>query len=233
MLRSIFLVLIIGMGASVMADEQVRTITVSGSGSSEIEPDRATLQMSINAREPTLAAAQKAAADVTNKVLKMADRMDIDRDQIDTTGASVRPDYRWDREKEEQVLRGYIADRQITIEIDELEKLGAVIEGAVSAGVNQVQPPQLDSSKRKETERAALRAAAGDAKANAMELAESLDTGLGRVLSINSSHNAPHPPTPYPVGARAMSADSGAAESYNAANLNFDATVTVIFELSD
>lgn len=233
MLRSVCLVLILGMGASVMADEQVRTITVSGTGSSDIEPDRATLQMSINAREPTLAAAQKAAADVTSKVLKMADRMDIDRDQIDTTGASVRPDYRWNREKEEQVLRGYIADRQITIEIDELEKLGALIEGAVSAGVNQVQPPQLNSSQRKETQRAALRAAAEDAKANARELAESLDTELGRVISINSGHNEPRPPTPYPVGARAMAADSGAAETYNAADLSFYATVTVVFELSD
>ena len=60
---------------------------------------------------------------------------------------------------EEQELRGYIAERQLTIEIDDLDKLGALVEGAVAAGVNQVSPPQLDSSKRKETYRQALRAA--------------------------------------------------------------------------
>ena len=206
---------------------------MSGTGFAEIEPDRATLRMSIVAREPTLDAAQKGAADVTKRVLKMTDRMDIARDHVDTTGASVRPEYRWNREKEVQELRGYIAERQIAVKIDDLEKLGAVVEGAVSAGVNQVSPPQLESSKRKETYRRALRAAAEDAKANAMELAGTLDARLGQVISINSGANAPRPPMPHPVGARMMTAESDAAETYNAADLSFNAIVTVVFELTE
>jgi hypothetical protein len=216
-----------------MADEQTRSITVTGTGFAEVQPDRATLRMSIVAREPTLDAAQKAAADVTRKVLRMTDRMDIARDQVDTTGASVRPDYRWNREKEEQELRGYIAERQIAVEIEDLEKLGALVEGAVEAGVNQVSPPQLDSSARKKTYRRALRAAAEDAKANAMQLADTLGATLGRVININSGGNAPPPPVPHPVGVRMMAADSGAAETYNAADLSFNASVTVVFELTD
>ena len=90
MLRSVLVILLLGLGASAVADEQARTITVSGTGSASVAPDRATLHMSIVARQPTVAAAQKAAAAVTNKVLKMTDRLDIDRDQVDTTGASVR-----------------------------------------------------------------------------------------------------------------------------------------------
>lgn len=221
------------MGVCAMAEEQTRTITVNGTGYAEIAPDRATLQMSIVARESTLAAAQKVSADVTNRVLKMTDRMDIDRDQVDTTGASVRPDYRWNREKEQQELRGYIAERQISVEIDDLEKLGAVVEGAIDAGVNQVSPPQLDSSKRKETYRQALHAAAEDAKANAAQLADSLGAGLGHVISINSGSNAPRPPMPYAAGVRSMAVESDASESYNAADLSFNATVTVVFQLID
>ena len=232
MLKSLWVVLLLSMSVCVMADEKTRTITVNGTGFAEVEPDRATLQVSIIAREPTLDAAQKAAADVTNKVLKMTDRMDIDRDQIDTTGASVRPDYRWNREKEEQELRGYISERQISVEIEDLEKLGAVVEGAVGAGVNQVSPPRLDSSQRKETYRRALRAAAEDAKANALQLADALGAGLGQVISINSRSNEPRPPAPYAAGVRAMAAESDATESYNAADLSFNAAVTVVFELT-
>lgn len=206
---------------------------MNGTGFAEVEPDRATLQMSIVAREPTRTAAQKRTADVTNRVLKMTDRMDIDRGQVDTTGASVRPDYRWNREKEEQELRGYISERRIIVEIDDLEKLGAVVEGAVSAGVNTVSPPQLDSSKRKETYRQALRAAAGDAKANAMQLADALDARLGQVISINSGSREPRPPVPYAAGVRAMAVESDAVESYNAAELSFNAAVTVVFELTE
>ena len=140
MFRSVWLVLLLSMSICAMADEKTRTITVNGNGSAEVEPDKATLQMSIVAREPTVGVAQKAASSVTNKVLKMTDRMGVDRDKVDTTGASVRPDYRWNREKEEQELRGYIVERRIVVEIEDLEKLGELVEGAVSAGVNQVSP---------------------------------------------------------------------------------------------
>ncbi|MGB5512510.1 MAG: SIMPL domain-containing protein [Woeseiaceae bacterium] len=233
MFRLLCLFFLFSMGTDVMAEQPTRSITVTGTGFAEIEPDRATLHMSIVAREPTLDAAQKGAADVANKVLKMTDRMDIARDRVDTTGASVRPDYRWNREKEEQELRGYIAERQIAVKIDDLEKLGAVVEGAVSAGVNQVSPPQLDSSKRKETYRRALRAAAEDAKANAMELAATLDARLGQVISINSGADAPPPPMPHAAGVRMMTAESDAAETYNPADLSFNAIVTVVFELTE
>ena len=233
MFRSLWVVLLLCMGTSAMADEQMRTITVNGTGTAQVEPDRATVRMSIIAREPTLDAAQEQVARVANAVLRMTDRMDIDRDKVDTTGASVRPDYRWNRDKEEQELRGYIAERQLAVELDELDKLGAVIEGAVKAGVNQVSPPQLDSSRRKDTYRLALRAAADDARANAEQLADTLDARLGKVISVSSSANMPRPPVPLAAGARMMAAESDAAESYNPADLRFDAVVTVVFELED
>ena len=91
MLRFLWITLLISIGTYAMADEPMRSITVTGTGIAEVAPDRATLRMSIVAREPTLAAAQGAAADVADKVLKMTDRMDIPRDKVDTTGASVRP----------------------------------------------------------------------------------------------------------------------------------------------
>jgi len=231
MLRTLFVFLLFSIGAGAMAEEQIRTITVNGAGTAEVKPDRATLRMSIVAREASLAAAQRAAADVATKVLQMTDRMDIDRDQVDTTGASVLPDYRWNRDKEEQELRGYVAERQISVVVKDLEKLGAIVEGAVGAGVNQVSPPHLDSSKRKQTYRNALRAAADDAKDNASQLANALGAKLGKVLSINSGSNAPRPPVPYAANVRAMAVESDAAESYNAADLSFNATVTVVFEL--
>lgn len=232
MSKLIWVILLLGIGACAMADEQTRSIKVTGTGFAEVAPDRATIRMSIIAREPALAVAQKAAADVVNDVLEMTDRLDIDRDQVDTTGASVRPNYRWNREKEEQELLGYIAERQIVVEIRDLEKLGAVVEGAVKAGVNQVSPPQLDSSKRRDTYRLALRAAADDAKANATQLADALGASLGEVISVNAGGAAPPPPVPR-AGIRAMAAESDAIESYNAADLRFNATVTVVFELAD
>lgn len=213
-----------------LAQQELRTITVSGSGSSSVMPDRANVQMSVVARSATLGEAQRTAAEVTGKVLEMTDSLGIDRDQIDTTGSSVRPDYRWNKEREEQELRGYIVDRQMNVEVQDLDKLGALVEGALELSVNQVYPPQLDSSNRREAYRTALAAAAKDAQANAKQLAEALGASVGEVLQITTV-SQPAPPMPYMRATASLAMDQGAPETYNAANLEFDATVTAVFEL--
>ena len=38
---------------------------------------------------------------------------------------------------------------------------------------------------------------------------------------------------PHPAGARMMAAESDAVETYNAADLSFNAVVTVVFELTE
>ncbi len=232
MWRSVIAVFLMTMGVGVMAEEPMRSITVNGTGFAEAKPDRAVIRMSIVAREPTLDAAQREVASAVDSVLKMTDRMKIDRDKVDTTGASVRPDYRWNREREEQELRGYIAEREVTVELEDLEKLGAVMEGAVKAGVNQVSPPQLDSSERREAYRRALQAAAEDARANAARLAQALGAEIGEVISVHSGSPAPQPPGPQLQVARAMAAEADAAQTYNPADLRFTTNVTVVFALT-
>ena len=218
------------LSPAVLAQNELRTITVNGIGSASVAPDRANVQMSIVARSATVAAAQEAAAVVTAKVLELTSKLGIDQDRVDTTGSSVRPDYRWNRESEEQELRGYVAERQMRVDVRDLEKLGALIEGAVEAGVNQVSPPRLDSGKRRDAYRNALDAAAKDAQANAAKLANSLGAKLGDVLQITTAPQ-PAPPIPMMRTAMADSMESSAPETYKAAKLNFDATITAVFEL--
>jgi uncharacterized protein YggE len=214
-----------------IADDAPRTVAVSGVGFAEVAPDSAVLSMSIVSRQTTVAAAQKDAGDVAAKVLALTDRLNIERKDVDTTGASVRADYRWNRDTEEQELRGYIAERQISIELRDLEKLGQLVEGAVGTGVNQVSPPQLKSTQDRATYRQALAKAAEDARANAAQLAATLGVKLGPVLSL-SSNGTVRPPVPM---ARAMAVQSdmaeGATQTYNAAELSFEANVSAVFEL--
>lgn len=232
MLKSMGLVMLLGMGACAMAEDEMRTVTVTGVGAASVEPDRAIVRMSIVAREKTLNAAQQRSADVSAAVLALLDGLDIDRERVDTTGASVSPDYRWDREREEQVLRGYIAQRQLIVDVRDLEKLGVVVEGAVKAGVNQVTPPRLDSGDRREAYRDALEMAATDARANAERLANSLGARLGDVIQISDGSYTPAPmPQLRMAPAMAMEADAG--QTYNAADLQFNATITVVFALTD
>ena len=233
MTRTFWVIVLLCVSACGAADEPMRSVTVSGTGSATATPDQATLRMSIVAREPALAAAQAAAGKVAARILELTDRLGIEREDVDTTGASVRPDYQWDRDNNQQVLRGYIAERRMRVDIDELDKLGPLTEGAVAAGVNQLQPPELDSSQRRDAYRRALQAAAEDAAANARALADSLGAGLGEVVSINAGPGTGQPP-PQPMrSAMMMSAEADAAPTYNPGELSFTANITVVFALRD
>ena len=231
MSRLLLVAILLSATACVAAEEAPGTITVTGSGSAPATPDRASLSMSIVARNPSLAAAQAEAAEVANGVLSLTDRLDIDRNRIDTTGASVRADYQYDRSSGEQEFKGYIAQRQIVIEFRDLEKLAPVIEGAVAAGVNQVSPPMLYSSKQKEVYREALENAGKDAEANAQRLADSLGVELGSAISISTVSAGYPPPHTQEIMVSAMRAGGDAVESYSAGDQMVHATVTVVFEI--
>ncbi len=231
MLRRLLPSLLLFVSMYAMADDIAQTISVTGNGLVSALPDRATVRMSIVSRAKEVDVAQAEAGKVTAAVLSLTDKLDIKRNKVDTTGATVRPDYRWNREKEQQELRGYIAERQMIVKVSDLDKLGKLVEGAVSAGVNQVSPPQLDSSERKEKHRDAMRMAAKDARANAEVLAKALGVKLGNPISVRDANAAPRPPAPQVRMAANMESDSAA--TYNAGDLTFSATVSVVFELID
>ena len=214
-------------------DDLTQSITVSGFGSVETAPDRATLVLSIVARAKAVPDAQKEAADVTARVLEIADDMDIPDNRVDTMSATVRPEYRRQAGTNQQELLGYVAQRQMRIEIHDLEKVGEVIERAVEAGVNQVAPPQLTSSKHRDAYRDALERAAADARMNAERLAATLGLTLGNAIQVNTS--TPYQP-PMPFGrmpTMSMAAESAAPETYNAGDMTVTATVNVVFETRD
>ncbi len=231
MLRKLLPSLLLFASVCTMADDTAHTVSVTGTGRVSAVPDRATVQMSIVSRGKELDAVQAEAAKVTAAILSLTDKLEIKRGEVDTTGATVRPDYRWNRKTEQQELRGYIAERQMDVKVDDLDKLGRLIEGAVAAGVNQVSSPQLDSSRREAVHREALAMAARDARANAEVLAETLGAKLGDPISISDRSAPPQPPVPQRHMAKAMASDS--AETYNAGDVTFTATVTVVFELTN
>ena len=223
--------LIVASAAALADDDAVRTIAVSGFGSVETPPDRATLSLSIVAREPNVSKAQERAAEVAAKVLKLADQMDIPENRVDTMSATVRPEYRWNRDSEVQELIGYIAQRQMRLEIHDLEKVGMAIEQAVEAGVNQVAPPQLSSSKRQDAYRDALARAAEDARKNAEQIAASLGLRLGDAIQVSAGSPPISPRPPMPMARmESMVASDSAPQTYNAGELTVTATISVVFE---
>lgn len=217
-----------------LADEPTRLVTVDGRGFVRAQPDIAHVTMAIQSRNMVVSEARDHAIEITRKFLALCDDLDIDEDRIHTSALNINPEYRWDERTREQVLRGYLVRRQFNVELDDLDKLGDLLEGAIDAGVNEASPPRLASSRERELHREALAAATRDAEQNARTLAETLDVGLGAVVDIRATQNVVGPPMPMArtMDAVAMAAESGGADTYTVGEIRFEANVTASFELT-
>ena len=217
-----------------LADEATRLVTVDGRGSVKAQPDIAHITLAIQSRNMIVSEARDHAVEITREFLELCEELDIDDDRIHTSALNINPEYRWDERTRQQVLRGYLVRRQFNVELDDLDKLGELLEGAIDAGVNEASPPRLASSRERELHREALAAAARDAERNARTLAEALGVSLGSVTDIRAAQNVVVPPMPMArtMDAVAMAAESGGADTYAVGEIRFEANVTASFELT-
>jgi uncharacterized protein len=216
--------------AAVAEDARPRTVNVSGMGEVAAEPDLARIVLGVEARKPTLAEARTEVNDTVERVLKLTRDLRIDPKHVNATRVQVQPEYNWNPKDRKRVLLGYVVRRQVQVELRDLEQLGALLERAVDAGVNQMGDPALDSSRRKELEREAMSRAVKDARLNAEALAGAAGVRLGPVRSLNGAASSP----PMPMfRAQVAMADSAAAPeaTYQPGEMKFSASVNAEYDL--
>lgn len=219
-----------------LADPAPGIVQVKGEGEAFVAPDRARLSMAIEARHVDLAAAEKKVNDSTRAALAELKGLGIRDEDISTASYSVNPEYDW--VNNQQKFRGYLARREVNVTVKKLDQIGDVILKLTKAGVNQISPPTLESSKIKDAERGALAAAMDDAVGQARVVAESLTLRLGPARTVNATGEAMQPPMPMPRVAMAMKTMDAAPEmsgneqvGFSAGLIRATATVTAEFEL--
>jgi len=219
-------------GVATAADVPLRLVSVTGSGEVKAQPDMAYVTLGVEARRPTLAEARAEVNATVERLLALTRELRIEPKFVDSTRLQVQPDYRWDEKSSSQVLLGYVVSRQVDVELHDLDRLGTLLERSVSAGVNQVGGVRLDSSRRKELERAALTQAVDDARLNADALARAAGAKLGTVQSLSTTGTMPVPM----YAERAMSVAAApmadaAEKSYQSSEMKFTASVSAQFAL--
>lgn len=208
-------------------------VSVSGHGEVSAAPDRARLRLGVTQVAPEVHGAERAVNAIVRSTVAAARKLGARDEDIATSALSVQPEYVWDDQTREQKLSGYRVTRDIQITVRDLDRLGDYLLAATAAGVNQMQPPALESSRAEDLGRQALVAAAQDARARAALLAGTLDASLGRALSID----AVEAPTPQPImmqmraKADAAAADGNSEMGLSTGEIRFAATVNARFEL--
>jgi uncharacterized protein YggE len=227
-----FLALLLAPLAVLADSDRPRSVSVSGNGEVTAEPDLAQVTLGVEARRPTMAEARAEVAKTVDRVLALTRDLRIDPKLVNATRMQVQPEYSWNDKDRKRVLLGYVVSRQVQVEVRDLEQLGPLLERAVDAGVNQVNDPVLDSSKRKSLEREAMAKAVEDARLNAETLAKAAGARLGPVRLLNGSTSGPPMPM-YRRGPMVM-ADAAAAppaETYQPGEMKFSAMVNAEYDL--
>jgi uncharacterized protein YggE len=231
----------LGMGAPALAAtpatvatvEEPRLVSTNGTGEIRAQPDMATVTIGVMARKPTLEAARQEANRVQNALLAVTRGLQIPDDKVSSTRISVQPEYTWNEPKRQREFVAYVVQRQLVVDLRDLDKLGPLMEKSLTAGANQVNDPVLDSSKRKDLERQALRLAVEDARRNADVLAGAVGMSVGRARNV-TGNGAFQPPSPAPIVmmARAKAADAvESPQSYQTGEMVFTASANVTWDL--
>src|SRR5680860_109374 len=211
--------------------ERPRVVVVTGSGEARAAPDKAIVAMGAQAIEPELDAAREKVTRAVRAFLDLTTELGIAEKHVQTSQLTVRPEYVWNPKTQRQRQIGYFVERQLTVDLRELDKLGLLMERAVSAGVNIVSGPEFGSSREDALRREALRRAALDARASAMALSDALGIKLGNLRRITAGQQGYVPPImPYAMAKMETADTASAAETYQTGEINISAQVTAVFE---
>lgn len=211
-----------------------RQVSVSGQAEQRVAPDMASIAFEVLTQDRDPAIARREADAVTARVLEVLTDAGLAEADIDSTGLSISPQYRWIKAESRQELTGYRVSRSVEVRLLQLEKLGILLEQVSNAGVNRIEPPRLGLQDEESVYQAVLAEAANNARARAAVVAEALGATLGPALQISTQDARPPQPVFREMPMMAVAADAGGnsgGESYQSGHLNYRVTINASFAL--
>ncbi len=200
-------------------------IAAGGEGIVFVTPDRASIRAQVSAINPNGAIAQKRVSQRMDTMLSALDSFSVIADSLDTSALSLQPEYRWNRQTEQQQFTGYRVTRTLTFKTDDLEVVGEVLTALTEAGATQISSPQFESSTSAQAQESALEHAVKSATRKLDVLARSAGLSLQSIASI-SEVSAVSPSSPQALMRTEVSMDD-ARNNFIIGNLTFRAEVLV------
>ncbi len=182
--------------------EPIPQIAVIGRGEVKVSPDRATLQISVQTRATSAAAAATENANKQQSVIAALRTLGLGGDQLSTINYNVYPEQRYEQGKE-PVIVAYNVTNTILVDLRQLSQVGPVIDAALSHGANMITSLQFYASNTETARRSAITTAIEKARADAEAAARAAHGSLGTLLAIDIGPYSPPPPRPMMMMARA------------------------------
>ena len=175
--------------------DQVPQIAVAARGEIKVTPDRANIQISVQTRAATAAAAANDNATKQAAVIAALRALGLSADQISTINYNVYPEQRYEPNKEPAII-GYNVTNTVSVDVRKLSQVGPVIDAALSKGANMISSLQFYASNTDDARRTAIASAVQKARADAEAAAKAAGGTLGDLLEIAVGAYSAPPPRP-------------------------------------
>jgi uncharacterized protein YggE len=157
-------------------------IITSGDAIVRRTPDRAFVTIAIESRAKNPRDAQKQNADAATQVQQRLTLAKLGADAIRTLGYSLEQDF--EVVPNGRIPRDYVARNSIEMRVDDLSRVGELIDTVVRGGVTSVAGVRFELQNRAAAEQEALRLAVVDARSRADAAATGAGLIVDRVLRI-------------------------------------------------
>lgn len=214
----------VGVGAQTPAPPVEPVVVVRGEGLIKAAPDMAwvTIGAEHRARDARQAQADNAAA--MNAVHARVLDLGFPKDALRTLSYDLQLEF--DYKDGRQLPRGYVARSRLEVRVDDVGRVGELLEAAVTTGATSVQGLRFDLKSRERLEREALTRAVADARARAEALATGAGQAIARIVRIEELGDML--PSPQPMMMTRMSAeDSGSQPAVAGGEIEIRVSVTL------
>lgn len=212
-----------------VAPSTLSSIRVTGDARVSARPDRVQIDLGVQTQAPQSQDAAGANARVCDAVLAAVRRAAGSGAQIKTVSYQLSPNYQY-HSGGEPTITGYTALNVVQVQLDELARIGDVLDAATRAGANRVQGIQWTLRDQDAVRAEALREAATRARAEAEVLAGALNLKILRVLTVEESSPQVVPVRMFKASRAAVSA-SEAPTPVEAGTLDVSANVSLTVEV--
>lgn len=210
-------------------------IMVSGAGTAEIAPDMAIVELTVLREGQSAREALDGNNAAMKEVLAAMRREGIAERDLQTSGFRIEPVFSYPSREtdppQEPKITAYRVANSLSVRIRDLDRLGALLDLAVTLGVNQDGQIRFTNDEPSAALDEARTGAVQEAVAKAETLARAAGVSLGRILEI-SERAEPRPPMPL-AETMAMARDAGQAVPVARGENSYRVDVEMVFALEE
>jgi uncharacterized protein YggE len=206
--------------------DQGRQIVVTGQGQVVTVPDIAHVRIGVTTEAGTAAESLASNSNAMRAVMDRLAAEGIEMADMQTSNLALGPRFADGNTPEPQVS-GYVARNLLAVRVDELDRLGAILDAVAGEGANTFEGLAFGLTDMAPASDEALRLAVADARRRAEVIAAGADVTLGEVTELSTLGGAPRPMDM--ANARMASESVPVA----AGELSVTASVTAVFAIDD